>query len=99
MNEHELRLMQSQLEMMHTAFTAFMKKTELEIKELKSDIAQMRQVQIILMYENLIKNNPEMKEKLDNIVKGASSDSSDKNMSEKDIEEIVKQFSEKSENK
>lgn len=97
MNEHELRLMQSQLEMMHTAFTAVMKKTELEIKELKSDIAQMRQVQMILMYENLIKGDPKMKEKLDNIIKGVAS--SDKNMSEKDIEEIVKQFSEKSENK
>ena len=97
MNEHELRLIQSQLEMMHTAFTAFMKKTELEIKELKSDIAQMRQVQMILMYENLIKGNPKMKEKLDNIIKGVAS--SDKDMSEKDIDEIVKKFSENSENK
>ena len=96
MNEHELRLMQSQLEMMHTAFTAFMKKTELEIKELKSDIAQMRQVQMILMYDNLTKNNPKMKEKLDNIMKGVASASSDKDMSEKDIDEIVKKFSEKS---
>lgn len=96
MNEHELRLMQSQLEMMHTAFTAFMKKTELEIKELKSDIAQMRQVQMILMYDNLTKNNPEMKEKLDNIIKGVASGSLDKDKSEKDIDEIVKKFSEKS---
>ena len=99
MNEHELRLMQSQLEMMHTAFTAFMKKTELEIKELKSDIAQMRQVQMILMYDNLTKNNPKMKEKLDNIMKGVASASSDKDMSEKDIDEIIKKYSEKSENK
>lgn len=96
MNEHELRLMQSQLEMMHTAFIAFMKKTELEIKELKSDIAQMRQVQMILMYDNLTKNNPEMKEKLDNIMKRAASGSLDKDKSEKDIDEIVKKFSEKS---
>ena len=73
MSEKDFHDLQVKFELLHTAFTAFTKKTELEIKELKEQIVHLELGQVMLIRDTAGKSDPKLKEMINEMLKSLAS--------------------------
>ena len=73
MSEKDFHDLQVKFELLHTAVTAFIKKTELELKELKEQIVHLELGQVMLIRDTAGQSDPKLKEMINEMLKGLAS--------------------------
>lgn len=68
MSEKDFHDLQVKFELLHTAFTAFTKKTELEISQLKEQIVHLELGQIMLIRDTAGQSDPKLKDTVDELL-------------------------------
>ena len=73
MSEKDFHDLQVKFELLRTALTAFTKKTELELKELREQIVHLELGQVMLIRDTAGQSDPKLKEMINEMLKGLAS--------------------------